>query len=129
MAVQRLLVLGGHVPLVGREVVLRPLLVQFGHDAVPGYLRDHRCCRDAGGHLVALPHRQARDAQPATGKPSVRTYAGVHSSFASARRIASMFDTCRPARSTSSGGTTTTDHAAAFRTTASYTRSRARGVS
>ena len=67
--------------------------------------------------------------RPAIGKPSVRTYPGVSSRRANARRIASTLVTCRPRRSTSSGGTMTTDHATARATTASYTCSRTRGVS
>jgi hypothetical protein len=54
---------------------------------------------------------------PLMGKPSVSTYDGQGSSRLTAWRMARTFITCRPCRSTSCGGITTTERASARRTT------------
>ena len=58
----------GDISLVGLEVIFGMAKVQLIHDPVPGDLGYHRGGRDAGSHLVALPHRQAGNLQAVHGK-------------------------------------------------------------
>jgi hypothetical protein len=71
-------VLGGAVALVQREAVLRPGLVQLGHDPVPGDLRHHARRRHARGDPVALPYGEAGDVEAVDREAVGQHVLGAH---------------------------------------------------